>query len=222
MSNGIYKKIAAIQANVGNIPKNGRGPAQKGGFEFVRFDDVVERIHNMLNEYGVITEVKTLEHKHDVQYINNRMNVNVAILVAYRYIDTEDGSIFASTVAGEGSDIGADTATRKAYSQALKVNLLQTFTIVTGDEPDSDGLPPRDPGEEAAATPVAPKPAGDSVDSLRKQIGAFINDSSNSLTKERVNEIGDTVTKKDRDKWFSSVADLKKVLAEVEKEAKGG
>ena len=37
---GIYAKIAAIQNEVGNIPKNGRGPSSKGAFEYVKFDTI--------------------------------------------------------------------------------------------------------------------------------------------------------------------------------------
>ena len=47
----IYKAIAAIQAGVGNIPKNGVGPASQGSYKYVKNDDILEAISKRVNEW---------------------------------------------------------------------------------------------------------------------------------------------------------------------------
>jgi hypothetical protein len=64
----IYGKIAAIQKEVGAIPKNGVGPSQKGGFSYIKAEDILDKIHSLLVEHNVIVVPKIRHTKHDSQW----------------------------------------------------------------------------------------------------------------------------------------------------------
>lgn len=211
---GIYAKIAAVQRDIGNVPKNGKGPAAKGGFEYVKFDDILASTRDLFVSNGIITEVETLEHNVHVEVIGTRMVVNTNIKVRYTYIDIEDGSRHSTTVGGEGNDIGGDLATRKAYTQALKIALLQTFNIVTGDEIDSDGAAVL----EVPAAPDQTKTAATTnVDDLKAQIGAVIGDENSPYDGDAVNALGDKLTGKKRAVWFNDAKSLQLILDGIAK-----
>lgn len=132
----IHKKIATIQKEVGAIPKNGRGPANKGSFEFIKAEDVLNKIHELLVREEVIV-VPTITHsKHEVVREKDRGYLYATVSVQYEYIAVEDGSSIVTSSVGEGSDIGSDTATRKAATQALKISHLHMFTIPTSELDD--------------------------------------------------------------------------------------
>ena len=140
MANGIYKKIEKIQDAVGILPKDGKGPSAKGGFAYITYDSIAEAVRKLLVENSVIVRPEVVDYESKAEIVSNRSVVHTTVVVKYIYTDVADGSEYISTVAGEGSDIGGDTATRKAFSQARKIDLLQTFTIVTGEPvDDSDG-----------------------------------------------------------------------------------
>lgn len=213
---GILAKVAKIQDAVGHIPKNGTGPASKGSFQYVKYEDILEGIRKELVQNNVITRFETLEHDVHAEQIGGRMVVNTKVLVRYTYIDIEDGSEHISVVGGEGSDIGGDTATRKAYTQAQKVNLLHTFNIVSGDEPDSDAAERVDLPKVKESKP----PASDPVSDIRKQItDNFVNNADSPYTAEQVNVLAKRLTNKEpsgSDGWFSHLPSLKKLLAALE------
>lgn len=132
----IFQKIATIQAEVGAIPRAGVGPSAKGSFKYVKAEDILDKIHALLVQENVIV-VPTLEYtKHTTEMVNNRQYVSVAITAKYAYVSVDDGSSIVVTAIGEGSDIGSDTATRKAATQALKISHLHTFTIPNSEFDD--------------------------------------------------------------------------------------
>lgn len=231
---GIYAKLAKIQDEVGTIPKNGRGPSSKGGYEYVKFDDVVQKVRDLFVVEGIVSTIETLEHNVRIEQVNNRMVVNTSIRVKYTYTDIADGSSVFSIAAGEGSDIGGDTATRKAFTQALKIVLLQTFNIVTGEDVDTDGAEKQEiPAAKpvAGAAPVA-NAAVDSVDSIRADIagliaGTYVDPASGEILDAfpgggaAVNKLANELTKKKPDDWGKSAADLKKVREKLIADLKG-
>lgn len=160
----ILGKIARIQAEVGAIPRNGKGPAQKGGFSYVKAEDILDKVHSLLVQEEVIV-VPTIEYtKHDVQYVNNRAMITATIKATYNYIAVEDGSSITVVSVGEGSDIGSDTATRKAATQALKISHLHTFTI-PNSEFDDEGY---EPVAKGAAANSAPSKAAQTISKAAK------------------------------------------------------
>lgn len=225
---GIYKKIAAIQEGVGAIPMNGVGPAQKGGFAFIKGADLIDGVRREVIKNGVITRVKTLKHEVNAREVNNRTIINTSVLVSYTYIDIDDGSEFENIVAGEGSDIGSDTATRKSFSQALKINHLQVFNISSNEDVDSDSHAPielPEPGkvEQKAPTKAAEAKAAkeQSVAEIRAVIAEkFIQDPKSPYDSASVNALGKKITGKESngsDGWGFNVGDLKKIIAALDR-----
>ena len=153
----IYRKIALIQKEVGAIEKNGTGPQQKGSFRYIKQEDILDKIHALLVENDVIVIPTITSLKHDVVEANNRMNIYSVVQAVYRYISVEDGSYIETTSTGEGSDIGSDTATRKAATQAMKIAHLHTFTIPGTDLSldDREGYANDTPATESPAQPKA-------------------------------------------------------------------
>lgn len=151
----IFGKIATIQKEVGAIPRNGTGPSSKGGFSYVKAEDILDKIHSLLVQENVVV-IPSLEYtKHETEYVNNRQYVSVAIKAQYQYVCVEDGSYVVVTAIGEGSDIGSDTATRKAATQALKISHLHTFTIPNSEFDDEGYEPVAKGGAPAANTKAA-------------------------------------------------------------------
>lgn len=225
---GIYKKIQAVQKEVGSIPKNGVGPAQKGGFAFLRSDDLLEGVRKQYVKHGIITQMETLEHVVNAREVNNRTVINTNVLVRYTLIDPDDGSSLVYSVGGEGSDIGADTATRKSYTQAQKVFLLHAFNVVSGEDVDSDSHAPielPDPAKVEQKGPTKAEQAkqakADDALSIRTEIGQrFINNPDvPQYDSGTVNALAKKITGKEPNGaagWGFNIPDLKKVLAALE------
>ena len=147
----IYEKLAAIQEDVGAIEKNGKGPAAKGGFAFIKAEDVLDKVHSLLVKHKVIV-IPTIQYsKHDTRVEGSRAYITATVSISYEYIAVEDGSSVVTTTVGEGSDIGSDTATRKAATQAMKISHLHMFTI-PNSEFDDEGYEPVAKGGGEAKT----------------------------------------------------------------------
>jgi len=194
----IFGKIATIQKEVGAIPRNGTGPAAKGGFSYIKAEDILDKIHALLVQENVITIPSIKHSKHEVNIVNNRQYINATIEATYTYVAVEDGSSITVTAIGEGSDIGSDTATRKAATQALKISHLHTFTI-PNSEFDDEGYEPADkqlptPAQSKPAQTIskASKAASPEVTELQGKVRGFI---TAGVTADSVKKIGERVTK---------------------------
>lgn len=218
----ILGKMAAIQKAVGAIPKNGVGPSQKGGFSYIKAEDILDKIHALLVDHDVIVVPRIQHTKHESQVVNNRVYINVTVEASYDYISVDDGSSLTVTAVGEGSDIGSDTATRKAATQALKVSHLHTFTI-PNSEFDDEGYEPRVAQQAPEkVTPVkralsnASKASGEST-KLQAEVREFIK--SGAYSSEQVNSVGERVAKElGKDSFVKSDEEtLKALVAELRK-----
>lgn len=217
----IYKAIEVIQAKVGAIPKNGVGPANKGSFAFIKAEDVLDAIHAQLVENHVIV-IPTIRHsKHETVRDGGRAYTTAAVEVDYQYVSTVDGSSIVTTSVGEGSDIGSDTATRKAATMALKISHLHMFTIPNTDiNLDDEGYEPAagaaasEPKSNRAvskAKSTSTSAKADSLEKIRAKVKAA--GQKKGLTPAGINELGDTI---DSD-WFANADALQKLLTEIEK-----
>lgn len=209
----IYEAIAAIQAGVGNIPKNGIGPASQGSYKYVKNDDILDAISKLMVEHGVITRPSI----YDYQFISREIGANrvVAMTVAQleiEYIAVEDGSSFTVSVAAEGADNG-DKGMRKAVTQAQKIANLLTFNIATG-EPDPDGIEVVPNAQQAS--PVAQKVAkakeAPAQSGTFNEIKKFLGD--NGLSGSVANTLGERLSGgKPSSEWSKDEEVLKQILA---------
>jgi hypothetical protein len=140
VSDLIYKKMAAITAELSGVPKAGWNPTQK--FAFRSVDDTVAAVHAALVKHEVVCLPEVLSVERSAYTTSKGSEMHVAsVLVGYTFA-ASDGSMVTTTMAGESADSG-DKATSKALSMAFKYALFQTFTIPTGDpDPDSETAEP--------------------------------------------------------------------------------
>ncbi len=205
----IYGAIAAIQAGVGNIPKNGIGPASQGSYKYVKNDDILEAISKLMIEHGVITKPEIINYELVSREIGKDRVVPLTIVhLKITYISIEDGSEFSVLVGSEGAD-NSDKGGRKAVTQAQKIANLLTFNIATG-EPDPDGMDVAPIAK--GATPAQAKIAQASTSGTYNQIKAFLGTAG--LSGSVANTIGGRISGgKSPDVWTKDEDVLKQVLA---------
>jgi hypothetical protein len=205
----IYKAIAAIQAGVGNIPKNGVGPASQGSYKYVKNDDILESISKLMIEHKVITKPEILRHELVTREIGANRTVPMTVVdLRVTYISIEDGSEFAVLVSSEGADNG-DKGGRKAVTQAQKIANLLTFNIATG-EPDPDGIEVTPVAKGASAAQAKIQSAANS--GTYNEIKAFLG--ANGLSGSVANALGGRFSGgKAPAEWTQDESVLKQVLA---------
>lgn len=210
----IYTAIAAIQAGVGNIPKNGVGPASQGSYKYVKNDDILEAISKLMVEHKVITRPEILRHELVTREIGANRSVPMTVVdLKVTYISIEDGSEFAVQVSSEGADNG-DKGGRKAVTQAQKIANLLTFNIATG-EPDPDGMEVNPVAQ--SASPVNQKIKSAASSNTYNEIKKFLGE--NGLSGSVANSLGERLSGgKTSAEWSKD----EKVLAEVLKALKAG
>jgi hypothetical protein len=207
----IYKAIAAIQAGVGNIPKNGVGPASQGSYKYVKNDDILEAISKLMIENNVITRPSILHHEIITREIGaNRSVAMTMVQLEITYISTEDGSEFTVQVSAEGADNG-DKGGRKAVTQAQKIANLLTFNIATG-EPDPDGMEVTPVAQSAKPRALAQADkATPEHDKVFAEIKQFLG--ANGLSGSVANKLGERFSDgKPASEWSTDVAVLNQIL----------
>ena len=209
----IYGAIAAIQAGVGAIPKNGIGPASQGSYKYIKNDDILEVISKLLVQHNVIVQPKILKHELISREIGaNRVVPMTVVELETTYISVEDGSTFTVVTSAEGADNG-DKGGRKAVTQAQKIANLLTFSIATG-EPDPDGIDVAPVASTPAQSPTAKKVANAKVSesaSIFNEIKAFLG--ANGLAGSVANTLGSRLSGgKPSSEWSTDVEVLNAIL----------
>jgi hypothetical protein len=207
----IYQAIAAIQSGVGNIPKNGIGPASQGSYKYVKNDDILEAISKQMVANNVITKPEITGYELVTREIGAGRVVPMTIVhVRMTYISVEDGSEFTVSVSAEGADNG-DKAGRKAITQAQKIANLLTFNIATG-EPDPDGMEVTPVAQQATPRAMAQAQKGAAEhEKVFGEIKQFLG--ANGLSGSVANKLGERFSEgKPASEWSTDVAVLKQIL----------
>jgi hypothetical protein len=207
----IYQAIAAIQAGVGNIPKNGVGPASQGSYKYVKNDDILEAISKQMVANNVITKPEITGYELVTREIGAGRVVPLTIVhVRITYISVEDGSEFTVAVSAEGADNG-DKAGRKAITQAQKIANLLTFNIATG-EPDPDGMEVTPVAQQATPRAMAQAQKGAAEhEKVFADIKQFLG--ANGLSGSVANKLGERFSDgKSASEWSTDVAVLNQIL----------
>lgn len=210
----IYQAIAAIQGEVGNIPKNGVGPAAQGAYKFISNDDIIAAVSKLLTKHNVVVRSRTLDYQQAVREIGANRSVALSVVtLETTYISAEDGSEFSVITVGEGADNG-DKGARKAYTQASKVANLLTFSIATG-EPDPDSIDVQPVSAAPKATPAATKVSAarkDDATEIYNQIRVFLGE--HELAGSVANALGSRISGgKPASDWSKDTKVLKEILA---------
>lgn len=135
----VREALNGARLEVGSVGKDGRAPAQMGGYRFRGVDAVVNAASAVLARHGVLVTPEVL----DVERVTTTAKggaqmLNVYVRTRFTFHGPGDTTVQA-TVLGEASDAG-DKATAKAQSVALRVALLQALLLPTDDpDPDAEG-----------------------------------------------------------------------------------
>lgn len=135
----VVQALNAARLEVGSVGKDGRAPAQMGGYRFRGVDAVVNAASAVLARHGVLVTPEVL----DVERVTTTAKGGAQMLNVYvrtRFtFHGPAGDTVSAIVLGEASDAG-DKATAKAQSVALRVALLQALLLPTDDpDPDAEG-----------------------------------------------------------------------------------
>jgi hypothetical protein len=203
----VLKAINAVQAALvmqGGISKNRKNQAQ--GYSFRGIDDMYNELSPMLAKEGLVI----LPSYSDRQVVEREGRNGGALFYTtlrgdFTFRSAKDGSEVKVSTFGEAMDSG-DKATNKAMSAALKYALMQTFTIPT--ESDNDSENHTHEVKHAAMRP------GDGVGKIRPAAGMLEKqsiDMQNHLRDlahrvETLHKRGDVAGA--RDEWVAGKADL--------------
>jgi hypothetical protein len=132
---GIYKAMNEALKSIAPVGKDSMNEAQR--FKFRGIDATIQAVNPALAGYGIIVTADVIDYKHYAgQTSKGAATNNVVVKMEYTF-HALDGSFLQVSTIGEAMDMG-DKAFTKAQSVALRICLLNTFCIPTGDvDPDA-------------------------------------------------------------------------------------
>lgn len=130
----IYRAIAEAKRRVGTVGKNGR-VTEYGNYEYRRFDDVLNAVGPLLDEYGIVVVPKVLE---STERFDGKKHF-VRVRVRYTWF-AEDGSRIVAVTEGEAFDMG-DKARTKAQTVAYRIALVHVLNIAYDEMQDPESGP---------------------------------------------------------------------------------
>ena len=147
---GVFKKLHRVMSEIKSIGKDQKNLSQ--GFKFRGIDQFVNALHPLLIKNKLIMIPQVVNRQESIiESIKADGKVSkqksVQLIMAYVFIDVEDGSTYTATIPAEGLDAG-DKATNKALSAGLKYTLIQTFMVPTEDMAEADLESPVLSGDE--------------------------------------------------------------------------
>ncbi len=137
----IYQSLCAISKEIGAIGKDRKNMQQ--GFMFRGIDQVMNSLHPLLAEHGVIIVPEIIESHREERQTKSGGNLIYTVHTVKYHFTAMDGSEVCATVIGEGMD-SADKSSNKAMAVAFKYACLQIFCIPTEEmaKDDPDGYAP--------------------------------------------------------------------------------
>jgi len=139
-SQAILKAINKVQALLAKegISKGRKNTTQ--GYSFRGIDDMYNVLSPLLADAGIVV----LPVYSDRQVVERETKSGTALFYTtlkgdFTFRSSEDGSAVTVTTFGEAMD-GGDKATNKAMSAALKYAFMQTFTIPTEGDNDTENV----------------------------------------------------------------------------------
>jgi len=131
----LFRKIAQVMGEVGNVPKNGYNSFHK--YKYVQEADLVEAIRMKLAAHNVAVIPSLGDVVERPCKSGSKDSIVTTARVAFTFVDGDTGAMFKSEWAGQGED-PTDKGLYSAYTGALKYFLMKTFLVSTGDDPERD------------------------------------------------------------------------------------
>lgn len=172
METGVYKAIAAVQAELATKGISKDRKNQQQGYSFRGIDDVYGALAPLLAKNGLCILPRTLSREcTERQTAKGGVLFNVVVDVEFDLVCSEDGSRHTVKTYGEAMD-SADKATNKAMSAAYKYACLQAFCIPTEGDNDADAT------THEVSKPAAPKPSGKTLADYTAEVDKYHNAAS--------------------------------------------
>lgn len=192
-------------------------PQDSGGvpFKFRGVDQVVAHLAPLLDKYKVFQTARVVDKNTSARELENKDGTKTGKAVTQTDLTIEytfwapDGSSVATQAAGLAQDY-ADRSAAQAQSVAYRVALLQLFHLPTHDkEPEQVGEETQRKIEETAAADRSEAPKRETIESVRADITALINDKDSKVEGEDANAImGEIAPDKTPGQW--TLTELKK------------
>lgn len=162
----LVKKLCRILKAIDHIEKKGRNKEQ--GYDFVRESDVKAELRSLFAEENVWPS-PDVEDASYVEFPTKSGGVMhfCRLKVRITFEDGDTGETRSCRVMGEAMDSG-DKASNKALTAAVKVALLQSMLIPTGDDTENDQKP-----EKHTAKPQPPAPPKPTEADIKVLVDSF-------------------------------------------------
>ncbi|WP_103730209.1 ERF family protein [Novosphingobium sp. HII-3] len=151
---GVYAKIAAVQAEIAKegISKDRSNQQQK--YKFRGIDDVYNALAPILARHGLCVLPRILSRDVVERKTNSGGTLfYVTVEAEFDFVSADDGSTHVVRTYGEAMDSG-DKATNKAMSAAYKYAAFMAFAIPTEGDNDADATTHQVAPKQADAGPV--------------------------------------------------------------------
>lgn len=152
----VYAALQGVMEELASIPKNGTMKFGQTSYNYLRADDVQEKINPALKNNGLIVvpsyTVETLlrgKAGAEIPYVYVHLDL--------QYVSVVDGSSVTSHAVGE-SQASDDKSINKALTQAIKNAHRAQFQFASGEpEPDDIGASAPAPAPRALSQAKSPK-----------------------------------------------------------------
>lgn len=175
----IYAAMGEVFKGLANVEKKGVGPAQQGGYAYLKADDVQAALNPLLSANNVIVQAPFTAFQAE-----RGTKAWVYVELEIRYCSTIDGSVWPpredDPIKATGESVGTDDkSVNKALTQAIKNAHRATFQFASGEkEPDDapHGVDMTQPSaiekaaEKAKATTAKPAAAKSTTSPLREKV----------------------------------------------------
>lgn len=162
----VYAAVAKVLDELPAIGKDGRAPANMGGYSFRSVEDITAALKPLLARHELMIVPSILERRDSERQTSGSKVMFVTDLHVQFDFVASDGSRFHATMWGQGTDMG-DKACQKAVTAAFKSMLSVTFCI-SDRENDAEA-------HDVPTTERRPKPASkERIDVLKGQVTASL------------------------------------------------
>lgn len=148
----IYAALLEVQKGLASIPKNGVMNIANQKYNYLKADDVQEKINPLLTKHGVVVVSEYTSRFANAE--ETGLKAKTVVDLTLTYVAVKDGS--SVTVKASGESLGMDDkSVNKALTQAIKNSHRTQFQFTSG-EPDPDDFP-SEPEAQAKAPNTTPR-----------------------------------------------------------------
>ena len=143
----IYSKLVEVRKEVWGMEKSGFNEMQK--YNYFSDDQIAEKFRTLFNKHWIFFEYswKIVGNREISPTSKGTKQFVTDVEVEYKFVDMETGDFVSWTACWSGNDTG-DKWVYKAITGAVKYIFMKTFQISTGDDPETDNVKERKPGEK--------------------------------------------------------------------------